>query len=82
MTATAAMMIKSLKEVTLRHEFKHQISPGEDLVLSQRLRKLFLHDKYAGPGEATESQVFILTHLMTVPTKKSWTEWTTEKNSD
>lgn len=50
MTATAAMMIKSLKEVTLRHEFKHQISPGEDLVLSQRLRKLFLHDKYAGPG--------------------------------
>ena len=44
------MMIKSLKEVTLRHEFKHQISPGEDLVLSQRLRKLFLHDKYAGPG--------------------------------
>ena len=38
MTATAAMMIKSLKEVTLRHEFKHQISPGED------------HDKYAGPG--------------------------------
>ena len=50
MTATAAMMIKSLKEVTLRHEFKHQISPGEDLVLSQRLRTLFLHDKYAGPG--------------------------------
>lgn len=50
MTATAAMMIKSLKEVTLRHEFKHQISPGEDLVLSQRLRKLFLHDKYADPG--------------------------------
>ena len=50
MTATAVMMIKSLKEVTLRHEFKHQISPGEDLVLSQRLRKLFPHDKYAGPG--------------------------------
>ena len=50
MTVTAAMMIKSLKEVTLRHEFKHQISPGEDLVLSQRLRKLFPHDKYAGPG--------------------------------
>lgn len=50
MTATAAMMIKSLKEVTLRHEFKHQISPGEDLVLSQRLRKVFPHDKYAGPG--------------------------------
>ncbi len=49
-TATAAMMIKSLKAVSLRHEFKHQISPGEDLVLSQRLRKLFPHDKYAGPG--------------------------------
>lgn len=33
----------------MRHEFKHQISPGEDLVLSQRLRKLFPHDKHGGP---------------------------------
>ena len=33
----------------LRHEYKHQISPLEDLVLSGRLRKLFPHDRYAGP---------------------------------
>ncbi|HIS69231.1 MAG TPA: polyphosphate polymerase domain-containing protein [Candidatus Gallacutalibacter stercoravium] len=33
----------------LRHEFKHQINLREDLVLSQRLKKLFLHDKNAGP---------------------------------
>lgn len=33
----------------LRHEMKHQISLREDLVLSQRLRKLFPHDRHAGP---------------------------------
>ena len=32
----------------MRHEYKHQISPQDDLVLSQRLRKLFSHDKNAG----------------------------------
>ena len=32
----------------LRHEWKHQISPPEDLVLSGRLRRLFPHDKHAG----------------------------------
>ena len=43
------MMIKPLKAISLRHELKHQINPREDLVLSQRLRKLFPHDKNAGP---------------------------------
>ena len=33
----------------MRHEFKHQISPQEDLVLSGRLRRLFPHDRHAGP---------------------------------
>ena len=33
----------------LRHEYKHQISPPEDLVLSGRLRRLFAHDPHAGP---------------------------------
>ena len=32
----------------LRHEWKHQISPPEDLVLSGRLRRLFPHDKHSG----------------------------------
>jgi len=31
----------------LRHELKHSISHGEDLMLSSRLRKLFLHDNNA-----------------------------------
>ena len=48
-TETATMIIKPLKKVSMRHELKHQISPGEDLVLSQRLRKLFSHDKHGGP---------------------------------
>ena len=33
----------------MRHEWKHQISPQEDLVLSGRLRRLFPRDPYAGP---------------------------------
>ena len=52
MTMTAgipAMTIKSLKAISLRHELKHQINLQEDLVLSQRLLKLFVHDKNAGP---------------------------------
>ncbi len=32
----------------MRHEFKQQISPQEDLVLSGRLRRLFPHDRHAG----------------------------------
>ena len=42
------MMTEPSKKVSLRHELKHQISLREDLVLSQRLRKLFFHDKHAG----------------------------------
>lgn len=38
--------LKKLKR--LRHELKHRISLQEDLVLSQRLGKIFPHDKYAG----------------------------------
>ena len=37
---------------SLRHEWKHQINPQEDLVLSQRLRKLFPRDANAGPDGA------------------------------
>lgn len=34
--------------ITLRHELKHRIALWEDLVLSHRLQKLFVHDRYAG----------------------------------
>lgn len=36
------------KKASLRHELKHRISLSEDLVLSQKLRKLFARDKNAG----------------------------------
>ena len=49
MTGIPAMTIEPLKAISLRHELKHQINLREDLVLSQRLRKLFTHDKNAGP---------------------------------
>ena len=42
------MTIEPLKASPLRHELKHQINLREDLVLSQRLRKLFSRDKHAG----------------------------------
>ncbi|WP_294473610.1 polyphosphate polymerase domain-containing protein [uncultured Intestinimonas sp.] len=32
----------------LRHEYKHQVSRQEDLVLAGRLRRLFPHDAHAG----------------------------------
>ena len=44
------MTIKPENELPLRHELKHRINLREDLVLSQRLKKLFAHDKNAGPG--------------------------------
>ena len=44
------MTIEPGKAIPLRHELKHQINLREDLVLSQRLKKLFAHDKNAGPG--------------------------------
>ena len=49
MTGAPIMTIEPVKAVSLRHELKHQINLREDLVLSQRLRKLFAHDKHAGP---------------------------------
>ena len=36
-------------EPRLRHEEKHQVNLREDLVLSQRLGKLFPRDPHAGP---------------------------------
>lgn len=35
------------KKLKYRHELKHCITPGEDVILSSRLRKLFPHDKNA-----------------------------------
>lgn len=46
------MTIEPGKTPSLRHEWKHQINPQEDLVLSQRLRKLFPRDANAGPDGA------------------------------
>ena len=43
------MTPEPLKAMPLRHELKHRINLREDLVLSQRLKKLFAHDKNAGP---------------------------------
>ena len=47
-TATPIIMINMPEFNHFRHEYKHQISLREDLVLSQRLKKLFPYDKYAG----------------------------------
>ena len=43
------MTTEPFKAIPLRHELKHQINLREDLVLSHRLQKLFVHDKTAGP---------------------------------
>ncbi|MGI5904930.1 MAG: polyphosphate polymerase domain-containing protein [Candidatus Pararuminococcus gallinarum] len=48
MTGIPAMTIDPSKGRGLRHELKHQINLREDLVLSQRLRKLFPHDQHGG----------------------------------
>ena len=48
-TGIPVMTIKPESEFPLRHELKHRINLREDLVLSQRLKKLFPHDKNAGP---------------------------------
>ena len=45
---TMTTTINPLQPAALRHERKHQISPSEALVLSQRLGKLFPRDKNAG----------------------------------
>lgn len=41
--------IKDRPAIKLRHELKHSINSGEDYILSARLRKLFSHDRHAGP---------------------------------
>ncbi len=46
--ATVDMTTDCRKPIALRHEQKHQISLAEDLVLSQRLRRMFAHDGHAG----------------------------------
>ena len=46
------MTIEPGKAPSLRHEWKHQINPQEDLVLSQRLGRLFPRDANAGPDGA------------------------------
>ena len=48
-TGIPVMTTKPENELPLRHELKHRINLREDLVLSQRLKKLFPHDKNAGP---------------------------------
>lgn len=45
-TATETVITMN-KSTALRHEEKHQISLREDLVLSQRLQKLFAHDSHS-----------------------------------
>lgn len=45
---TTGTTIGTTEPFRLRHEWKHQISPPEDLVLSGRLRRLFPHDRHAG----------------------------------
>lgn len=47
---TAPTTAKAPKAVKLRHELKHTISLGDDLIVSHRLRKLFPHDRHAGAG--------------------------------
>jgi len=37
-----------MKAVKLRHELKHSIRNGEDVILTSRLKKLFRHDENAG----------------------------------
>ncbi len=35
------------EQLRFRHELKHSVSPGEDRILTGRLRKLFPHDRHA-----------------------------------
>ena len=44
---TTAMMTGTTKFPQLRHEWKHQSCPPEDLVLSGGLRRVFPHDRHA-----------------------------------
>lgn len=47
-TATVVTMTNTTNLVKLRHELKHRIAPWEEPALSQRLQKLFDHDRHAG----------------------------------
>ena len=47
-TMTTVTTTGTTEPAPMRHEWKHQISPPEDLVLSGRLRRLFPHDRHAG----------------------------------
>lgn len=42
------MMIKNKEEIKFRHELKYIISKADDYLLTQRLCKLFKHDKFSG----------------------------------
>ena len=48
--AIVIMTVKDRPAIKLRHELKHSINSGEDYILSARLRKLFPHDRHAGPN--------------------------------
>ena len=67
MTATAVMMTAAMTTAAManpepmkyRHEVKHIITPGDDLILTSRLRKLFVHDKNAdSPGVYRVSSLY------------------------
>lgn len=44
---TAITMIRKKPKLKLRHELKHCINASDDLILSSRLRKIFIHDSHA-----------------------------------
>lgn len=50
-TLITTTVIQTMTDIfaKMRHETKHQIGKHEDLVLSQRLGKLFKRDEFAGP---------------------------------
>ena len=47
-TETVTMMISASGSANLRHGWNHCIAPWEDLALSHRLEKLFIHDSHTG----------------------------------
>ena len=65
----------------MRHELKHQINLREDLVLSQRLQKLFPTTKTPGRTVHTGSPACTLTRPMTAPCGRKSTGSTGGKNS-
>ena len=49
MTMVTQTMMNEKTPVSFRHELKHQITSGEDRILSERLGRLFARDSHAGP---------------------------------